>query len=124
MPKDINQAELAGRLVRDPELRYTQTGKPVCNVSIVTSRWIGSANGEGREASEFHNLVGWTDLATQLAELRKGDRVHIKGRIQSRSWEGQDGQKRRTVEVVVEEILPADARTAAAAPAALDEAIG
>jgi len=115
MPDDINLAELAGRLIRDPELRFTPKGTQVCNVGIATNRQVGA-----RELSEFHNLVAWAELATRLGALSKGDRVHVKGRIQSRSWEGQDGAKRRTVEVVVEEILPAEAR-AMASSVRLDE---
>lgn len=115
----LNRVELCGRLIRDPELRFTPKGTQVCNVSIATSRWLGT-----REVSEFHNLVAWTDLATQLAELRKGDRVHVKGRIQSHSWEGPDGQKRRAFEIIIEEILPTEGRRATAAAPALDEALG
>ncbi len=120
----INRAELAGRLTKDPEMRYTPGGTAVTNASIATNRWAAASDGERKEFTEFHNLVAWQALASQVAELRKGDWLHVRGRIQSRSWEGQDGQKRRVSEIIVEEILPAEKRMATqatAAPIALDE---
>jgi single-strand DNA-binding protein len=120
----VNRVELRGRLTKEPEMRYTPKGTAVTNASIATNRFTTVADGERKEFTEYHQLVAWQDLAKQLAELSKGDWVHVKGRIQSRSWEGQDGQKRRAFEVIVEEILPAESRVAApAAPRALDELI-
>ena len=116
----LNRVELRGRLTRDPEMRYTPRGTAVANCSIATNRSVTTSDGEHKEFTEYHNLVGWEGFATQLGELCKSDWLHVRGRIQSRSWEGQDGQKRRTTEVIVEEILPIERKAAAATTAALD----
>lgn len=118
---DINRVELRGRLTNDPQMRHTPRGTAVASASMATNRWATAANGERRELTEYHNLVAWQGLAAQMAEqLCKGDMLHVRGRIQTRSWEGQDGQKRRTTEVVVEEIVPAKARVG---QPALDEEV-
>jgi len=117
----VNKAEVCGRLTRDPEMRYTPRGTAVCNVSIATNRFANAPDGERREFTEYFTLVAWQGLASQVAALCKADWLHVKGRIQSRSWQGQDGQKRRVTEIIVEEILSAEGRTAPAAAAALDE---
>src|SRR5437870_5396141 len=119
----LNRVELRGRLTKDPELRYTPKGTPVANCSIATNRSVTAPDGEHKEFTEYHNLVAWQGLATQISELCKGDWVHAKGRIQTRSWQGQDGQKRRAFEIIIEEMLPAERKASASATAALDEAI-
>src|SRR5438874_3437104 len=100
-------------------MRYTPRGTAVANASIATNRSATAPDGEHKEFTEYHNLVGWQGFATQLSELCKGDWLHVRGRIQSRSWEGQDGQKRRAFEIIVEEILPAERKASAATTAAL-----
>ncbi len=107
MNDDINQVELAGRLASDPVMRYTPGGKAVANARLATNRRSAGPNG-----TEWHNLVFWEGLAkTIMAEqLAEGDSLHVRGRLQTRSWEGQDGQKRRTTEVVVEELVSTKAR--------------
>ena len=103
---NLNKALLIGRLTKDPEMRYTPSGTAVTNFSIATNRWSTGPDGERKEFTDYHNIVaypiGKRNLAETVAQYtRKGALVFIEGRIQTRSWEGQDGQKRRTTEVVV-----------------------
>src|SRR5262247_3993712 len=108
---------LIGRLTKDPEMRYTPSGQPVTSFSIATNRYGKSADGERREFTDYHNIVAWNIGTRTLAELvaqytRKGSLVYIEGRLQTRSWEGQDGQKRRTTEVVANDVQFLDTRGA------------
>ena len=119
---DINRVELRGRLTKDPVMRYTPRGTAVANAGLATNRWTAGPNGKRQELTEWHDLVLWEGLAKQImaAQLAKGDPLHVRGRLQTRSWEGQDGQKRRSFEVIVEEIVPTRARPSAPA---LDEEV-
>ena len=102
MASDLNRVILIGRLVRDPELRYTQNGTAVASFSIANNRTY-SSSGEKKENTSFFNCVAWTKLGELIVQYcKKGQRIGIEGRLQQRSWEGQDGNKRSTVEVVVE----------------------
>lgn len=100
---------LIGRLTRDPEMRYTPSGAAVTNFSIATNRYGSDSSGERKEYTEFHNVVAWNQGKRNLAELcaqflRKGSMVYVEGRLQTRSWEGQDGQKKSRTEVVVTDV--------------------
>lgn len=100
-----NRVELIGNLTRDPELRYTPSGAAVVSFSIATNRSYIS-DGERKEEADFHRIVAWNKLAelcTQL--LKKGARVFVSGRLQNRSWEGQDGQNRQVTEIVIEDMI-------------------
>lgn len=100
-----NRVELIGNLTRDPELRYTPNGAAVCTFGIATNRTYVS-EGERKEEVDFHRLVAWNKLAELCNQLlKKGMRVFISGRLQTRSWEGQDGQTRQTTEIVVEDMI-------------------
>lgn len=100
-----NRVELIGNLTRDPELRYTPTGSAVCTFSIATNRTYIS-DGERKEEADFHRAVAWNKLAELCNQLlKKGHRVFISGRLQNRSWEGQDGQSRQTTEIVIEDMI-------------------
>src|SRR6202521_5229558 len=97
---NLNKALLIGRLTKDPEMRYTPSGTAVTNFSIATNRWSSGPDGERKEFTDYHNIVaypiGKRNLADTVAQYtRKGALVYVEGRIQTRSWEGQDGQKRR-----------------------------
>ena len=112
----LNKVMLIGRLTRDPEMRYTPSGQPVTSFSIATNRYGGGADGERREFTDYHNIVAWNIGKRSLAELvaqytRKGSLVYVEGRLQTRSWEGQDGQKRRTTEVVANDVQFLDSRS-------------
>lgn len=103
---------LIGNLTRDPELRYTPQGTAVCSFGLATNRsWVPSDGGERREETEFHRIVAWNKLAELCAQLlTKGRKVYIEGRLQTRNWEGQDGEKRQTTEVVAEDMVLLDSR--------------
>ena len=100
-----NRVELIGNLTRDPELRYTPNGAAVCTFGLATNRTYVS-DGEKKEEVDFHRLVSWNKLAELCNQLlKKGMKVFISGRLQTRSWEGQDGQTRQTTEVVIEDMI-------------------
>ena len=101
----VNKAIILGNLGRDPEVRSTSSGQMVANFSIATNRVYTDRDGQRQEQTEWHNIVAWARLA-EIAEqyLKKGDQVYIEGRIQTRSWEDQSGETRRTTEIVVQEM--------------------
>lgn len=100
-----NRVELIGNLTRDPELRYTPTGTAVATFSIATNRSFVS-DGERREEVDFHRVVAWNKLAELCSQLlKKGNRIFVSGRLQNRSWEGQDGQQRNITEIVIEDMI-------------------
>lgn len=100
-----NRVELIGNLTRDPELRYTPNGAAVCTFGLATNRTYVS-EGERKEEVDFHRIVSWNKLAELCNQLlKKGHKVFISGRLQTRSWEGQDGQQRQTTEIVVEDMI-------------------
>ncbi|RME86736.1 MAG: single-stranded DNA-binding protein [Zetaproteobacteria bacterium] len=101
----INKVILIGNLGQDPELRYTQDGTPVCNVRIATTERFKNRQGEMQERTEWHNVVFWGRLAEIAAEhLKKGDRVYVEGRLQSRTWQDNQGNNRITVEIRASEM--------------------
>jgi len=99
--KSVNKVILIGRLGRDPELKYTGSGTPFCRFSIATDdSWNDKASGERQERTEWHNIVVWDRLAEICNEyLRKGRLVYIEGALQTREWDDQDGNKRKTTEI-------------------------
>lgn len=100
-----NRVELIGNLTRDPELRFTPSGAAVCTFGLATNRTFVS-DGEKREEVDFHRLVAWNKLAELCNQLlKKGVKVFISGRLQTRSWEGQDGIQRQTTEIVIEDMI-------------------
>ncbi len=100
-----NRVELIGNLTRDPELRYTPNGNAVCTFGIATNRTYVS-EGEKKEEVDFHRLVSWNKLAELCSQLlKKGMRTFVSGRLQTRSWEGNDGQTRQTTEIVIEDMI-------------------
>lgn len=104
--RSLNKAFLIGNLTRDPELRYTPQGNAVCTFGLATNRSWTTEDGEKKEDVEFHTIVVWNRLAEICAEyLAKGRQAYIEGRISTREWEGQDGVKRRSTEVVASEVI-------------------
>lgn len=99
-----NRADLIGNVTRDPEMRTTTSGQKVVTLGVATNeRWKDKASGETKERAEFHNVVVWGDLAQEVSmNIRKGSKVFVSGRVQTRSWESQNGQKRYTTEVIAE----------------------
>ena len=104
MAGGINKVILVGNLGQDPEIRYTADGRPIANFSVATSEtWTDKASGERREKTEWHRVVVFGKLAEICGEyLSKGRQVYIEGKLQTRKWQGQDGQDRWTTEVVVD----------------------
>ena len=115
---------IIGRLTRDPELKNTPTGKAVATIGLATNRvWI-DANSQKQKQTEFHNVVLWGKLGEIANQyLRKGGKVYIEGRLQTREWTGQDGVKRYRTEIVGENMIMLDSRPAGStgAPAASGE---
>jgi single-strand DNA-binding protein len=99
---NLNKVMLIGRLGQDPEIRYTQSGSAVANVTIATNDYWTDKQGGKQERTEWHSLVLWGKLA-DLAQsyLKKGSQVYVEGRLQTRDWEDQQGQKHYKTEVVV-----------------------
>ena len=111
MSRGLNKVMIIGNLGRDPEMRYTPSGKPVTSFSLATSRTWTTTDGDRREATEWFNVVAWRDLAEICNQyLAKGSKVYIEGRLQTRSWEGPDGQKHYRTEVVADEMIVLDGR--------------
>ncbi|MCH7541523.1 single-stranded DNA-binding protein [Patescibacteria group bacterium] len=110
--RSLNKVMLIGNLTRDPELRYTPSGTAVCSFSVATNRsWTPSDGGERREETEFHRIVAWNKLAELCSQLlTKGRKVYVEGRLQTRSWETPDGNKRFATEVVAEDMVILDSR--------------
>ena len=105
MAGGINKVILVGNLGQDPEIRYTADGRPIANFSIATSEsWKDKNSGEKREKTEWHRVVVFGKLAEICGEyLSKGRQVYIEGKLQTRKWQGQDGQDRFTTEIVVDQ---------------------
>lgn len=102
---------LIGNLTRDPELRYTPSGVAVCNFGLATNRRWNDSEGNLQESTEFHRLVAWGKLAELCSQLLfKGRKVFVEGRLQTREWSAQDGTKRTSTEVVVDNMLVLDSR--------------
>ncbi len=104
MAGSVNKVILVGNLGRDPEVRRTQDGKPVVNLSLATSEsWRDKATGERRERTEWHRVVIFNERLAEVAEkfLKKGSKVFIEGQLQTRKWQDQSGQERYTTEVVL-----------------------
>jgi single-strand DNA-binding protein len=107
----VNKVIILGNVGADPELRYTPAGAAVTNFNIATNESWTDNNSERQERTEWHRIVVWGRLAEICNQyLRKGSKVYIEGRLQTRSWEGQDGQKRYTTEVVAREMQMLDGR--------------
>ena len=113
MARGINKVIIIGNLGRDPEVRYTQSGKAVANFTVATSdSWRDRQTNELQERTEWHRVVCFDRLGEIAGEyLRKGSKVYIEGRLQTRSWE-QDGQTRYSTEIVSREMQMLDSRGA------------
>lgn len=103
--KDFNQAIVMGNLTRDPELRTIPSGQQVASFAVATNRSWMDTTGERKDAVEYHDVVVWGKLAELVNQyLSKGRRVLVVGRLQTRSWEGQDGAKRSKTEIIASDI--------------------
>jgi single-strand DNA-binding protein len=106
MGRGLNKVMIIGHVGRDPEMRYTPSGRPVTNFSVATSRTWTSAEGERHEETEWFNVVAWGNLAEICkSQLHKGQQVYIEGRLQTRGWEDQSGKKHFRTELVANEMI-------------------
>ncbi|MCC5859974.1 MAG: single-stranded DNA-binding protein [Ectothiorhodospiraceae bacterium] len=112
MARGVNKVILIGNLGKDPEVRYSPSGAAVANCTLATSdNWRDKQTGEMQERTEWHRVVFFGRLAEIAGEyLRKGSKVYVEGRLQTRKWQGQDGQDRYTTEVVANEMQMLDSR--------------
>ncbi len=103
--KSLNRAELIGNLTKDPEIRYTPSGTAVATFTIATNRSFVS-EGEKKEETDFHRIVAWAKLAELCSQLlKKGNKVYVAGRIQNRSWDGPDGEKKYMTEINIDDMI-------------------
>ena len=106
MSRGLNKVMVIGHLGKDPEMRYTPSGRPVTTFSMAVSRSWNTADGERRTETEWFNIVAWGNLAEICKQyLNKGQQVYIEGRLQTRRWEDKEGQKHTSVEVVASEMM-------------------
>jgi len=111
MARSLNKVTLIGNLTRDPELRYTPQGTAVCTFGVATNRQWTTESGEKKEDAEFHRVVAWNKLAEICSQLlTKGRKVYVEGRLQTRSWTGQDGNQRTTTEIIISDMILLDSR--------------
>lgn len=101
MPSSLNKVMLIGNLGRDAETRHTPNGTAVVNFSLATTRRFKDQTGEWRDKTEWHNVVLWRG-ENVAPYLTRGKKVYVEGRLETRSWEGQDGQRRYRTEVICE----------------------
>ncbi len=101
----VNRVQLLGRLGADPELKATPGGRSVCNMRMVTTERWRQKDGQYGERSDWHRVVIWGELAEECAQrLKKGSQCYVEGSIQTRSWDGKDGRKNYTTEVIVNKV--------------------
>lgn len=107
----MNKVMIIGNVGKEPEMRFTPSGKPVTSFSVATNRVYTTPEGERHEETEWFNVVAWNRLAEQCNQfLAKGRLVYAEGRLSTRKWEGQDGQQRTSVEVIANRVVFLDRR--------------
>jgi single-strand DNA-binding protein len=106
MSRGLNKVMIIGHLGRDPEMRYTPSGKPVTTFTVATSRTWNSTDGERHSETEWFNVVTWGNLAEICKQyLTKGQQVYVEGRLQTRRWEDSEGTKHTSIEIVANEMM-------------------
>lgn len=111
MARGVNKVILIGNLGGDPEVRYTPGGAAVANVTLATNESWNDREGQRQERTEWHRLVFWSKLAEIVGQyLKKGSKIFVEGRLQTRQWDDQSGQKRYTTEIVVTDMQMLDGR--------------
>jgi len=106
MSRGLNKVMIIGHLGRDPEMRYTPSGRPVTTFTVATSRSWNTSDGERHNETEWFNIVTWGNLAEICKQyLTKGQQVYIEGRLQTRKWEDNEGTKHISVEIVANEMM-------------------
>jgi len=106
MSRGLNKVMIIGHLGRDPEMRYTPSGRPVTTFTVATSRTWNTSDGERHTETEWFNVVTWGNLAEICKQyLTKGQQVYIEGRLQTRRWDDNEGVKHTSVEIVASEMM-------------------
>lgn len=112
MARGVNKVILIGNIGQDPEVRFMPSGNPVCNLRLATTdSWNDRQTGQRQERTEWHSIVLFNKLA-EIAQqyVKKGSRLYIEGRLQTRQWQGQDGQNRYSTEIVANDMQMLDSR--------------
>ena len=121
----LNKCMIIGNLGRDPEMRYTPSGQAVTQFSVATNRNFRDQQGEWQSETEWFRVVIWGDRGERAAEqLRKGHKVYVEGRIQTRQWEDQSGNKRYTTELIADRVSSLERRDREDGPPAPNDAPG
>ena len=110
MSRSLNKVTLIGNLGADPEVRSTNNGSRVANLSLATSRQWTAQSGEKQEKTEWHRVICWNNKGAQLADLaekfmKKGDKIYVEGRIEYRTWEDREKQTRYVTEIIAREVI-------------------
>ena len=106
MSRGLNKVMVIGHLGKDPEMRYTPSGRPVTTFTMAVSRTWSSSDGERHSETEWFNIVAWGNLAEICKQyLTKGQQVYVEGRLQTRHWDDKEGQKHTSVEIVANEMM-------------------
>ena len=106
MSRGLNKVQIIGLLGREPEMRYTPSGKPVTTFTVAVSRTWNSGDGERHSETEWFNIVAWGNLAEVCKQyLNKGQQVYIEGRLQTRRWDDKEGGKHTNIEIVANEMM-------------------
>jgi single-strand DNA-binding protein len=109
MARSLNKVTLIGNLTREPEMRYTPQGTAVATFTVATNRSWKTDSGDTKEDAEFHRIVAWDKLAEICAQLlKKGSKVYVEGRLQTRKWQTKEGVDRYTTEIVISEMMLLD----------------
>jgi len=118
MARGVNKVILIGNLGQDPEVKYMPNGNAVTNITVATSEsWKDKNTGQQQERTEWHRVVAFRRLAEIIGEyLRKGSKVYIEGKLQTRKWQDQSGQDRYTTEIVANDMQMLDSRGGGTAP--------
>jgi len=106
MSRGLNKVQIIGHLGKEPEMRYTPSGKPVTTFSVAVSRTWNSSDGERHSDTEWFNVVAWGSLAEICKQyLTKGQQVYVEGRLQTRRWDDKEGAKHTSTELVANEMM-------------------
>lgn len=109
--RSVNKIILIGNLTRDPEMKETQSGQPITTFGIATNREWMTSGSEKKKSTEFHEIVAWAHLAEICSKyLKKGKLVYLEGYLKTRSWEGENGEKRFRTEVVLQDMIMLEKR--------------
>ncbi len=122
---NLNKVMIIGNVGTDPEMRFTPSGNPVTTFRIATSRTFTTSEGERKQETEWFTVVTWNKLAESCNQfLSKGRRAYVEGKLRTRTWEGKDGQKRTSVEIVADRVLFLDRSGQSVSPLSEEIEIG